>query len=673
MGAIVGGLYSIGYTTDEMDSIFRHQNWIEILSDHLSRRSMTTSQKRIEDSYILSFQVAVDGKFTPPSGILAAQNVLGMLTELTFGYHGDSLDFNTLPIPFACVAFDMVSGKPIVFRQGNLPLAIRSSMSIPWAFEPVLLDSMVLVDGGVNNNFPVDVALDSMGATFIIGVDVSAPPQSAENVNSLTGMVSQLTEIIGYEKYKPNVERTDIYIRPKLEPYGTLSFTSEAIDSLINRGYTAAKERWSELIALKKRIGDVAPSPHKNTNDRRNHLDKIDIGSIRFVGLEHYSQKDVLSLLELDENSTISKQQLTEAIERLRGSGAFTSASYTANEEGARNNLTIFVEEKRGIRLDVGARFDTERLAAVLLNTELLLWGARGAQVGITTRLSDNPYLQLRLSSNSWLVGRLGFQYEIRYNDYRIYNTNQSLSESINIIQNSAQVYLSEPANRWFRYNVGIRYEYFHFADITQAALGESSGGYLNYFVSGGVNSLDDAYFPSRGVKGSASYTLYTDNGLQYRNSDPFHSIAYSLSTPLTSPTTRLTFIPSIEGRTLINGAIAPYPYRNHIGGYIASRYTRNQIDFVGSRNITETEPSVLTAQLGARVRLWENHFVSVSGGFGIENDYFFEMFNYATASSFWGVALRYAYRTPFGPVSLDVGYSTLSRWGVYLSIGKTF
>lgn len=131
MGAIIGGLYSIGWSTQELDSLVRNQDWMALLSDKIPRRDKLLSEKEITDMYILSVPLSLDKKFSIPSGVLAGQSVLNLLNEMTLGYHDDDLDFDSLPIPFACVAYDMVKGEEQVYRHGNLPLAIRASMSIP--------------------------------------------------------------------------------------------------------------------------------------------------------------------------------------------------------------------------------------------------------------------------------------------------------------------------------------------------------------------------------------------------------------------------------------------------------------------------------------------------------------------------------------------------------------
>lgn len=171
MGAIIGGLYSIGYTAEKLDSMVRTQDWMFLLTDQIARPYSSFNTKYEKKHFLVNVSLGADKKISAPSGIIKGQGILNKFTGLTTGYHQIE-SFDSLPIPFACVAGDLKSGKEIVIRKGNLPLAMRTSMAVPGVFEPVYRNDMVLVDGGIFNNFPVDVAKE-MGADITIGVDLS--------------------------------------------------------------------------------------------------------------------------------------------------------------------------------------------------------------------------------------------------------------------------------------------------------------------------------------------------------------------------------------------------------------------------------------------------------------------------------------------------------------------
>ena len=173
MGAIVG-LYSIGYTAHQLDSMVNKQDWAFLLSDKLLPDEQTFMQKEQAGMYQLSFPFSIGkGKKFVGGGVINGQNLSNLFTELTVGYNVP-LDFNDFPIPFACVATNVVNGEAVIFHQGLLDEAMRASMAIPAVFTPVRMDSMVLVDGGMVNNFPVNIAYE-MGADVVIGIDVQSP------------------------------------------------------------------------------------------------------------------------------------------------------------------------------------------------------------------------------------------------------------------------------------------------------------------------------------------------------------------------------------------------------------------------------------------------------------------------------------------------------------------
>ena len=169
------------------------------------------------------------------------------------GYH-DSIDFNKLPIPFACVSENIVNGTKHVFHNGVLPTAMRSSMAIPGVFTPMRQDSMVFVDGGMIDNFPVDVAR-AMGADVIIGIDVQNDLKSANELNSLTDVLFQIIDLTGQELYEKNIKATNLYVKVDVKGFSSASFTPDALDTLMVRGEDATRAKWDDLLDFKKSLG----------------------------------------------------------------------------------------------------------------------------------------------------------------------------------------------------------------------------------------------------------------------------------------------------------------------------------------------------------------------------------------------------------------------------------
>ena len=671
MGAIIGGLYAIGWSTAELDSLVRNQDWLSLLSDRIPRRNQLLSEREISDQYLLSVPLSLDKKFSLPSGVLAGQSVLNLLNEMTLGYHDTSLDFDSLPIPFACVAYDMVKGEEVVMRHGNLPTAIRASMAIPGAFAPVVQDNMLLVDGGIYNNFPVDVARD-MGADIVIGVDLASGPQDLESLNSMMGLISQITTFLGREKYSQNIELVNLRMNPDVHPYNSGSFTPEAVDSLLVRGERCAREHWDELIALREKIHDNGHPVIHRQRILANETDLLRIGEIRFIGLTPNEETFIRPSLGIKENTVITKSRLNTAISKIRGSGAFSYVTYTLESEPP-YTLLVSVNEKQAAMINAGFRFDSEEMAGILLHTSLSFRGLQGPALKLTVRLNENPYIKLDLNSSNILSRRLGLTYMFKSNSYQLYKNGTGIN-NISFDQNLVDLHFSQANPRIFSPVAGISYEHYNYTSFLYASeadhIAVKPEGFVNYYISGSVETLNDPYFPQNGVSAQARVALHTDNGYGYNGGTPFASAAYHIRWAV-STSSRLTFLPTVYGRTLIGNEVA-YSYYNYIGGQIAGRYMPQQIPFVGIRHMETADRSLLTVGLEIRMRFFARNFISLLGAYGIQDANFFRMFT--MPNRFGGIGVKYAYNSPIGPISLLLDISTVDKsMGVYFSLGKTF
>ena len=217
MGSIIGGLYAIGYTPEQLDSMVRKQDWTFLLSDRISRTDKNMAKREVDEKYLISVPFSKDAIQNVSGGLIKGQNISNLFSELTLGYH-DSIDFSHLPIPYACVSENIVKGEEYVFHQGVLSTAMRASMAIPGVFTPVRLDSMVLIDGGVVNNYPVNIARE-MGADVIIGVDVQSELKPANELESATAILGQLVDLMGQDQYLKNVKETNVHIKVNVKGY----------------------------------------------------------------------------------------------------------------------------------------------------------------------------------------------------------------------------------------------------------------------------------------------------------------------------------------------------------------------------------------------------------------------------------------------------------------------
>ena len=181
MGSIIGGLYALGYTPDELTKLIASMNWSEYIGNKIDRSSMSLETRKRSSTTQLSIPFSHESLFDKdpntslinnlPSAYVNNSSLVNLFNDLCIGYQ-EEMDFNDLPIPFACIATDIATGEEVVMRSGSMPTAMRASMAIPGVFSPVTIGDKVLVDGGLVNNFPADV-LKEMGADIIIGVEVT--------------------------------------------------------------------------------------------------------------------------------------------------------------------------------------------------------------------------------------------------------------------------------------------------------------------------------------------------------------------------------------------------------------------------------------------------------------------------------------------------------------------
>ena len=265
IGSIVGALYSVGYRADELDSMFHSQEWLSLLSDRdqsLRGQVLTT---RDSVTYLFGFPVkrpkSKSPNHTRTIGLSRGDKLVSLFDNML--NLPDSINFDKLPIPFRCVAVDIRSFQEIILSSGNLPKAMRASMAIPGVFKPVESDNMLLVDGGLLNNLPVDV-VRAMGADVVIAIDLTQNKHedkkvkaTAEDLADDKGLMKVLGWLVGrpdLNKYQNNNSNVDVYINPDLKGFGAADFKANKIDKMIAQGEKAGKDSYKQLRNLKKKI-----------------------------------------------------------------------------------------------------------------------------------------------------------------------------------------------------------------------------------------------------------------------------------------------------------------------------------------------------------------------------------------------------------------------------------
>lgn len=673
MGSIVGGLYAIGYTPEQLDSMVRKQNWTFLLSDRVKRSAMTLTERERSEQYILSFPFMKKPKDAVLGGIIKGYNLDNLFSELTVGYH-DSISFDRLPIPFACVSANVVNGEQVIFRSGILSTAMRASMAIPGVFTPVRIGNMVLVDGGMVNNYPVDVA-KTMGADIVIGVDVQSSLKKSDQLNSAPDILGQIIDLACQANHDKHVALTDAYIKVNVEGYSSASFTPEAIDSLMQRGEEAARAQWQTLVALKEKIGisDKYVLPFRAPYSLLSDSCSLYVSDIIFSGIEESDEKWLLKKYKLKEHSRITNRQIKQALLLLRGSQAYSNVSYTLTEAPDGYHLTFLLEEKYEKRINLGIRFDSEEIASLLLNATASLRTKIPSRLSVTGRLGKRYAARVDYLVEPMQQRTFNFSYMYQYNDINIYNKGER-AYNTTYTYHLGEMAFSDVWYKNLRFGLGLRFEYYRYKDFLfkePALNGEKikSQHFLSYFAQIHYNTFDKGHFATKGSDFRTSYSLYTDNMFQYNDHTPFSALMASWISVI-PVTRRFSVSPSLYGRILIGKEI-PYSLKNAIGGEAFGLYAPHQLPFTGIKNLELIENTVLISSVKLRQRMGNIHYLTLSGNYGLAERSFF---NVLKGTQLYGIAAGYGMDSMFGPLEVSLGYSNRTQKGsFYINLGYYF
>ena len=612
MGSIVGGLYSIGYDSERLDSMVQLQDWALLLSDRESMRSPFLNERMDQNTYALSKTIVLDkkGKTSNTGGVIEGKNLARLFGALTKGIP-DSVDFNKLPIPFACVATNIIDNTEYDFHSGSLAEAMRASMSIPAVFSPIRKGDMLLVDGGLRNNYPADIA-KAMGADVIIGVTVQGAPKTVDELKTGAAVLGQIVDINCKNKYDDNLAMTDVAIRVNTKGYSAASFTHAAIDTLILRGEAEAMSHWDELMALKREIGladDYRP-------------------------------------------------------ERM----PMPAGSMTLPEAEALDNTSSHV-----VKGALGVRFDTEERVSLQMVGKWRPAG-RPMEIDATLRLGKRIMAgaDLRYVPKGRDVMRLSYKYwhsdlDIFQEGDRIYD----LRYSKHTVDWSVQ--LANLKN--FIINAGARFDYYHYIDVlverdAEYVPGDITDEHLvSYYAHVNYNSEDNYTFPTRGARFVAGYEYHTDNFVKYAGhaglSDIFAS--WRIAFPLGS---RLSFQPMIYGRFLF-GNDQPFCLGNFVGGDWYGHYVERQMPFIGTSHMEAINSKFIALRLKLQQRLGTNNYIILKVTGAQRGDELKNLFDHGPLI---GTQLGYAYNSLFGPLGATIGYSTLTHKAhFFINLGFVF
>jgi len=323
IGGIIAALYSMGYSGREIQELAENMDWSSFFSDTPKRPIQPFFQKRLNGKY--QFEFGAEGFVpAPPSGLIYGQKISLFFSSLTIPYEHLN-DFDELPIPFRCVAVDLISGKEVVLANGSLSRAMRSTMSIPSVFSPVVREDYLLIDGGLLNNLPINVAVE-MGADIVIAVDLNKPLYKKEDLDSAFHILQQSIKIVELDHSSTNSSKADFVIRPDLREYTMFDFIyKDKLKGIIKEGDKAAERSWPVLKdMLEKR--HILESEYLNT--KKTSTNNPIIQSIYIKGIKTIPYKAIISKLEIQKGRPFKAEELKKKFPEVKQDLRLKSLSY---------------------------------------------------------------------------------------------------------------------------------------------------------------------------------------------------------------------------------------------------------------------------------------------------------------------------------------------------------
>lgn len=711
IGGLIGGLYAVGYKAADIHELFVTQDWGRTLTDKIDQKYFTYNDKKYRSEFIINVpfkysfsdfekRIIEEDRYSKvreemgasdktdtrksinlissslPSGYAYGFNVNNLLASLTVGYQ-DTIDFKTLPIPYFCVAADVVTCTEKNWGRGVLKTAMRSTMSIPGLFHPVRYEGMVLVDGGIRNNFPIDI-VRKMGADYVVGIDLSDTKPTYSEVNNIANMMMQFIAMLGKTSFDVNKTRADILIKPNTDGFNMLSFKAESIDTLVERGYRAALEKEIQLRALKS----LVPEAQTRLQNRRAldiRRDSVLVGQIEFVGLDDKESKYLQKKIKLTVGTRMNSSMINDAMCIIQATGCFESVTYALQGTEEPFKLSFKCEKAPLNQFGLALRADSESAISLGLNLGINRHKMMGSKFDVNAVLGVNQTLDLKYSLDLIGAPTLNVLAQVKHSD--VPAANAGLFNSwMEAFLHKEEIYLSNMKWKRMTAELGIKNQFDKILNVVSDNQVENytwspdGTNTQSLFLRGGVYTFDRSYYPTRGLDLDLGYDL--EFSRVSRNKDwnfiPQHIVYlnYYQAIPLGSIVNMLF---DLHFRAVISKEESPHvASTNFIGGNLRSRYLDQQIPYCGISGTHVAGNVVAVGNLELRVNPVRKLFVSARGGMFMD-DSTFNFSQFGDAVFDFGAECQVGYNSLVGPITISAKWSKMYKWGAYASVGFDF
>jgi NTE family protein len=514
MGALVGGLYATGKSPAGLRDLIAEVEWDLVLSGTIPYRDLTFRRREDLRAYPNTFVLGLRHGLRLPPGLNPGQQITLLMDREALAY-SEITTFDDLPVPFRCVATDLVTGKAKVFGDGPLPEALRATMSIPGLFVPVRRGPHLYADGGLVDNLPSDV-VRQMGADVVIAVHLREKEAEAGDIGSMFQVIGRSMDLAVKANEAAGVAAADVVVTVDLTDFSAADY--EKADTIIARGADAAREAAPRLGPYA--LDEAAWAEHRKAREGRRRQVAPVPGFVRVEGTDPRAARHLERFLTPFVGKAIDGKRLDRDLTRLSGIGKFSRVGYRVVREGGREGLLVTVEENSyapplvqlGFEVDGSEAGDVGytlggRLTAMDIGGYRSEWRT-DLRFGSVYAIESEYYRPLTASSKWFAAPRLG----LSSGSYKIFDRTGPQAE-YRVSRAALGFDLGYGVSRFAQVRAG--YELAHVdaeLRLGAAAFPDVSGAARAASVGVVYDQTDDPVIPRRGAAANAHVRWY-DHG----------------------------------------------------------------------------------------------------------------------------------------------------------------
>jgi NTE family protein len=671
IGSIMGGLYAIGYSPDEIQKMIDKQNWEALLRDEIPRKYIAYAEKEFLENSIVSLPIKKK-KIGLKRSMYKGQQI-NLLLNRYFSPAWNVTDFSKLQTPFLCVGTNLYNGDAEVMTTGYLPMAIRASMSIPGYFSPTHYNGKYLVDGGIVNNYPA-LPVKKSGAQFLIGGDVQSGLK--DDISKLTSLTEIINQIIFFHAEEANRDADsliNINIRFNV-PAGMMDFTK--YDTIIAYGERLARTHYDELKALAdslNTIEKVTIKPHLTVP-----LDSIYISNVVYNGNEDMSTIYLNNYFEKFKNSKVAYDDLEEVITTVYGTRFFKYIFYELEpvDGGRKADLILNMEEASPGYISASIHYDFDYHGSIRVNGIFRnVFGNRSKLFGELIMGTNPRFRTLYMISNG---AKPGFGLEIDMYDFTFdYYEGRKKVNRVSVNNLKVSTFVTSTFNNLYSFRAGFEYEYFKFKqkidinpDFTPY---ENFNSYGNLFVKFRADTRDKPYFATSGFDAEFKmlYAMTFSKGwvdTAFSNS----AVMYLKINNNISLSPKVTIKPGLFAGWTFKQKEPPIQHWFGTGGLNEINYVSSFVPFTGVDFVQKLGLYSAIARLKLQYNVYGKLYVTLRSDFGATEESIQDITK--PENTMFGYGITTSYNSFIGPVEFTVMGSNLnSSVSFFINVGFSF